>query len=297
MITWPFNTPCDQTRESLGPEQYLEIAFEQLLEDPLAAMRHLYTVVSAGGVRPDISRCDSVSAGNQEPCAAKPWIIRIGAATPRVTDLGDQIEYSLPANGPRNPSEGSPNCGAGSMSSIWIAQISVGEVEEHVQQLGVKFLPALLLHDSKALLARKRPLVRSSSREGIIVVRNGDDPTFERDILTGKPQWVPGTIPVLVVCLSDARRHHQHGGTADVQDGPAPPRVRTQCTCFTGREGLNDLLAPRTVVLDDLKLLRIEFSRLEQDVVGNTDLSHIVQLGRQLEDLKLGFAANPAPRQ
>ena len=76
-------------RESLGPNQYLEIALEQLLKDPVATMRHLYTIVSAGGVQPDVSHCDSVSSGDQNSCAAKPWTIRIGAATIRVADSSE----------------------------------------------------------------------------------------------------------------------------------------------------------------------------------------------------------------
>ncbi len=92
-----------------------------------------------------------------------------------------------------------------------------------------------------------------------------DDPSADRDLLTGQPVWISASVPALVVGANHNARLFQHSPDA-LKHAFALDRVGTH----------------------DVHLFIREPAGLVDDLVGHGDLPHVVQQRAKLEVPKLG---------
>jgi len=108
--------------------------------------------------------------------------------------------------------------------------------------------------------------VRSIAGDGVVGIRQGDDPSGQWNGVTDEPLGIAGAIPVLVVEVGDHHGHRQKGPSlVSIDDEP---------------EGV---AADQAVGPHDLNLLGRQGCRFHEDAVGNTHLADVVERARLVE--------------
>ena len=136
-------------------------------------------------------------------------------------------------------------------------------VKERVEQGGIEVFPAALAHDVEGLLDRKGGFIDALGRQGVEGVGDRGDPPFERNRVAGQAARVAGAVEFLVVRPGDHRRQFQQLRLRPIENMAA------------------HLGMPR----DGRKLLRGEFSGLEQDMIGGAYFPDVVHGAGNLDQL------------
>src|SRR5439155_26252945 len=127
----------------------------------------------------------------------------------------------------------------------------------------------------QSLLNPLRHLIEPLGEQVVIYVANGEDAADQANLLAFHARRVAAAVPALVMRPCDVLSHLDQG---------------------VGRVG-EHIGAGRGVGLLDRPLFGVELARLEQDLVGNADLSDVVHRARMAEHLGLGRAPSDRERE
>ena len=144
---------------------------------------------------------------------------------------------------------------------------------ERLDHIWVERDPGALDYCGHGLVDREPRAVRSIARECIEDVGDGDDASFERDLLTLEAPRVAAPVPALVV-------RPGNGG-----------RKLEQLAAGATEQIVTDI----RVLVHQPPLLVRQHPRLAQDLVPDRDLADVVQRRRQPQQLDLRFGQTERP--
>jgi hypothetical protein len=156
--------------------------------------------------------------------------------------------------------------------------------QQRVKDFWIELRATAFFHDRQRLLRQVGFLVGARCGQRIEHIRNAGNSTFDWNIFTGQAARVSLTVPPLVMRVRDATGQRQQRRFS----AGAYITMHSNGVEIVGIQWLNDAVANIAMAFDDGVFIWCEPAGLEQDAIGQTDFTDIMELGRQAEHVDLG---------